>query len=305
MHLWVAREAVEEMGHLEGAAVGLLVQRQVAALGHAGDRFGQLVRAREKGQPLGDAPDLRLRDAQDLGDLGKRAAGPESGEAAHHGDALAPEALEDEVHDVVFAVVGEIHVDVGQLVERHAVFVQEAAEVEVEADGADAADLQAVAGERIGGAAARDPVDAAAAAFLQDVPHDQEVFLVADVGDDGQLLLDLRPEPGVVTRITAPEPLHDEPAQEGRGRGTILRIVAGELRLAGRQGEGAAVGNLATVREQLGMGGEELLHFGCGAKMVFAVQSFLRMRLPQESQRANALHHVIFPTVGRLGVVDG
>ena len=50
----------------------------------------------------------------------------------------------------------------------------------------------AVADERIGGAAARDPGDAAALALLQDVPDDEEVFLVADFGDDAQLFAKLR-----------------------------------------------------------------------------------------------------------------
>ena len=143
-------------------------------------------------QPLGDAADLEFGDAQHLGHFGKGAAGLEGREAAHNGRPRRAVFLEDQINDIVFAVVREIHVDVRQLVERHAVFVEEAAEVEIEADGADAADAEAIAGERIGGAAARDPFDAAPAAFLQDVPHDEEVFLVADVGDDGQFLLKLR-----------------------------------------------------------------------------------------------------------------
>ena len=193
----------------------------------------------------------------------------------------------------------------GSLLQRHAVLVQEAAEVEIEADGANAADVQAIAGERIGRAAARDPFDAAAAAFLQDVPHDQEIFLVADLGDDGQFLLELRSEAGVLFRVAALKPFHDEPAQESRRRGAVRGRVAGELRFAEGEGERAAVGDLAAVREQLGMRGKELPHFGWRPEMVFAVQALLGMRLAQERERADALHDVVLPAVGGQFVVDG
>src|ERR1043165_10005666 len=69
--------------------------------------------------------------------------------------------------------------------------------------------------------------------------------------------------------ITALETFHDEPAQERGGRGTVRRFVVGKLRLAQGEFKGAAVGDLAAVREQLGVGGEELLHFGWGPEMVF------------------------------------
>ena len=142
-------------------------------------------------EALGDAADLALGDAQHLGHFGKGAAGLEGGEAADDGGVRGAIFFEDQINDVVFAVVGEVHVNVGQFVQRHALFVEEAAEVEIETDGADAADAQAIAGERIGGAAAGDPFDAAPATFLEDVPDDEEVFLVADFSDDGELLLQL------------------------------------------------------------------------------------------------------------------
>src|SRR5439155_7997437 len=112
-------------------------------------------------------------------------------ETADHRGVLRSVLFEDQIDDVIFAVVRKIDVDVRELVECHALLVEEAAEVEIEADGADAADFQAIAGERVGRAAARDPFDAAPAALLENVPHDQKIFFVADFGNDGQLLLEL------------------------------------------------------------------------------------------------------------------
>src|SRR5437667_8377595 len=108
----------------------------------------------------------------------------------------------------------EIDIDIGQFIERHAVFVEKAAEVKIETNGAHAANLQTITGQRIGGAAAGDPFDAAPAAFLEEVPHDQKIFLVANLGDDGQLLLELRFEPSVIFRVTPLQAFHDKPAQK-------------------------------------------------------------------------------------------
>ena len=85
---------------------------------------------------FGELAHFAFRHAEHLGHFRERAPGLERGEAAHHGAMLAAVFLEDEVHHVVFAVVGKIDVDVRQLVQRHALLVQKAAEVEVEADRA-------------------------------------------------------------------------------------------------------------------------------------------------------------------------
>src|ERR1051325_6962474 len=147
--------------------------------------------AREMRQPLGDATHLVFGDAQHFRHLGKGAARLKGRETADYRGVLGAVFLEDQINDVVFGVVGEIHVNVGQLIERHAVLIEEPSEVEVEADGADVADFEAIAGERIGGAAARDPFDATPATFLEEVPDDEEIFFVTNFGDNGQLLFDL------------------------------------------------------------------------------------------------------------------
>jgi hypothetical protein len=59
------------------------------------------------------------------------------------------------------------------------------------------------------------------------------------------------------------------------------------------------------VCEQLRLRGKELLQLGYGPEMVFAIQAFTRMLLPQECQGANALHHVVLPAVCGPFVVNG
>src|SRR5213078_955583 len=96
---------------------------------------------------------------------------------------------EDELHHVVFEVVREINVDVRQFVQRHAFLVEEAPEIQAEANRANTADAEAIANQAVRRAAARDPLDAAPSAILEEIPGDEEVVLVAHVGDDAQLLL--------------------------------------------------------------------------------------------------------------------
>ncbi len=149
---------------------------------------------------FGEPAHFAFGHAEHFGHVRKRAAGLKGREAADHGAMLPAVFGEDEVHHVVFAVVREINVNVRQFVERHAFLIQKAAEVEAEADGADVGNAQAIANQRVRRAAACDPFDAMRAAVLQDVPHDQEVFFVADGADDAQFLFDLRVDALAVRR---------------------------------------------------------------------------------------------------------
>ena len=160
-------------------------------------------------QPLGNAANLEFRDAQDLGHFGKGAAALEGREAAHHGRSLRAVLLEDQVNDVVFAVVRKINVNVGQLVQLHPLLVQETSKIKIKPDRADLADAQTIADQRVGGAATRDPVNPAPPALLQQVPNHQEIFLVTDLGNDGQLLFDLRADPLGPPGIAAGHPFFD------------------------------------------------------------------------------------------------
>lgn len=115
---------------------------------------------------LGGTTHLMLGETEHLGHLCEGASGLERGEATYDRAMLASIFLKQQRHNIVFAVVREIDVDVRQLVQRNALFVEEAPKVEAEADRADAGDAQTEANERIGGAASRDPLDAALAALL-------------------------------------------------------------------------------------------------------------------------------------------
>ena len=168
---------------------------------------------------FGEFPHFAFRHAQHLGHFRKRAPGLERREAAHHGAMLAAVFLEDEFHHVVFAVVREINVDVRQFVQRHALLVQKAPEVEVEADRAHAADAEAIADQPVRRAAARDPFDAAPPAVLEEVPGDEKIFLVTDVADDAQV----PPSPAAGTDPAArpvafAQSLQHQPAQKFAGR---------------------------------------------------------------------------------------
>jgi len=107
-----------------------------------------------------------------------------------------------------------------------------------------------------------------------------------------------------VGRVTAAEAVHDETAEEIGGRGSVARPVVGELRFAEGELEGATVGEFVGIGEKFGMGHEEAAHFGGGAEMVLAIEALFGMWLAKEREGADALDDVVFPTVGRRGVVD-
>src|ERR1039458_15359 len=141
---------------------------------------------------LGEPADFAFGHAQHLRHVREGAPALERREPADHRAMLALVFAKDQIHHVVFAVVGEIHINVGQFVQRHALLIQEAPEVEAKADGAYIGDAEAIAHERIRRAAAGDPLDAMRAALLKDVPHHEKVFFVADGGNDAQFLFNLR-----------------------------------------------------------------------------------------------------------------
>src|SRR6185369_8301383 len=121
---------------------------------------------------------LMFRETEHLGDIREGASCLERRKTAHDGAMLAAKLVEDEIHDVVFAVVCEINVDVGKFVERHSFLVEEAAEVQAEADRTHVRNLQAVTDQRICSAAACDPFNVTLAAGLQQLPGDEKIILV-------------------------------------------------------------------------------------------------------------------------------
>jgi hypothetical protein len=65
----------------------------------------------------------------------------------------------------------KVDVDVGQLVQRHALRVEEAFEIEIEADRTHATDPKAIADQAVRRAAAGDPINVLPAALLQENPR--------------------------------------------------------------------------------------------------------------------------------------
>src|SRR5207247_2801963 len=140
-------------------------------------------------------------------------------------------------------------------VQRHALLVQEPSKIEAEANRANAADAEAVANQAVRRAAARDPLDAALPAILEEIPGDEEIVLVAHIGDDAQLFLDLRPHlrqghfrsrvrNDSLARVTPSQAVAHELSKKLFRRQTVRRFERGELRFAERQRKLASLRNL-------------------------------------------------------------
>lgn len=174
---------------------------------------------------LGEPADLVFGDAEHFGDIAKGGAGLEGVEPADDGGVLGAVTVEQELHHIVFAVVGKVDVDVRQLLQSHAVAVEEALEVELKTDGADVADAEAVADERVSGTATGDPADADCRALLKQVPDGEEILLVADLGNDGEFLAELGLMLPRLGTIAVSQPIMSELVQHGGWSGAILRNV--------------------------------------------------------------------------------
>ena len=252
---------------------------------------------------LGETADLKFGHAQHLGHFRHGAAGLKGRETANHRRMFQPVPRKNQVHHVVLPVVGEVDVDVRQLVQLHPLGVQKAPEIEIEPDRADAADAKTVADQRVSGAPPGDPLDAPPPAFLEQVPHAEEVFLVADRGDDGQFLLHLQADLLDTPGVAAVQPLLHQVPEEGAGRRTVRGSEHGELGSAQRQLKGAPPGQFQGMSQSGRMAAKERRHLGRRAKMVFAVQPFAGVLLPQQRARSNGLHDVPFPPVARDRIV--
>src|SRR5689334_13350146 len=165
--------------------------------------------------------DLEFRNAQHLRHVAHRAPGLIRGKTAHNGGPFGTILLENQINDVVLPVMGEINVNIRQLVERHAVLVQKAAKIKLEADRANTADAEAVADQRVGGAAAGDPLDARAAAFLQNLPYHQKIFFVTNLGNDAEFLFNLTAKLRGPLPVTPLQTLQNQFPQKSGGRGAV------------------------------------------------------------------------------------
>ena len=133
---------------------------------------------------IGEFSDFPFGDSQNLCHFRKGAFRLERREPTHDGTMFPAVLLKNQFDHVVFQVMREINVNVGQFVHRHPVLVEKPAKIEIKADGANPADLKAVANQRVRGAAACYPFNPAPPAFLEKIPSDEKILLVTDLVDD-------------------------------------------------------------------------------------------------------------------------
>src|SRR5207244_3192827 len=138
------RKAVKELRHLQRGLVRFLVDRQISDLLRLGDRLDKITGCRVR-DLLGEPTHLVVRHSKNLGDLSKGAAGLKGREATDNSRVCGTVAVKDQVDDIVLSVVGKIEINVRKFVQCHPVLVQEAAEVEIETDGTDITDPEAIA----------------------------------------------------------------------------------------------------------------------------------------------------------------
>ena len=327
VHLRVTRHPVEELRHLQRRLVGLLVERQIAGFWTGAEQFNQTRAAlwrRLVGDPtaaeaprkaLGELPDLAFPHPEHLGHFRERAPRLKGRKSAHDGAMLPAILLENELHHVVFEVVREINVDVRQFIQRHAFLVQEPPKIEAEANRANATDAEAVANQAVRRAAARDPLDAAPPAILEEIPGDEEVVLVAHISDDAQLFLDLRPHlrqwhfrsrvrNDSLARVTPSQAGAHEMSKKLFRRRAVRCFERGELRFPKRERKVTALRNFARRAEPLRMRRASRRHLGRGAKVIPSAAPLPGMLVFQQRQCANALENVVSAPVFERGVVN-
>ena len=87
-------------------------------------------------------PHEPIRHSKHLADLGDSGPRMEGIESAHHSNMAWLVQTEDLFDNLILSVVGKIQIDVGEFFQRHAVAVQEALEIQLEAHWADIADSE-------------------------------------------------------------------------------------------------------------------------------------------------------------------
>ncbi len=154
-----------------------------------GEALGQDAAAVEPVVLAGEALDLRLVQAERAADVAQRAARAVADHGGGERGALAAVLAVDVLDDLLAAVVLEVHVDVGRLVAfaRDEALDQHDAELRI-----DLGDAERPAHHRIRRRAAALAQDAGLAGEADDVVHGEEVGLVAELGDQRELVLDLR-----------------------------------------------------------------------------------------------------------------
>jgi hypothetical protein len=71
-----------------------------------------------------------LANTKDFGDISEGRAGLEGIETTDDGSVFGAVTVKQQAHDIVFAVMREVDVDVWQLLQRHAVAIEEALKIQ-------------------------------------------------------------------------------------------------------------------------------------------------------------------------------
>src|SRR5690606_6646273 len=128
-----------------------------------------------------------LVEPERLADVADRAARPIRDDRGRDRGTLARVLARDILNDLLAALVPEVDIDVGRLV---ALLRYEALDEHLHARGVDLRDAEHEADDGIRGRAAALAENPLAARELHDVVHGQEIRLVAQLGDELELVLD-------------------------------------------------------------------------------------------------------------------
>ena len=253
-------------------------------------------------EQLREPVDLIEAEAERLADLAHGAARAVADDGRGHGGAARAVAPVD-VLDHLFAPVArrQVEVDVGPLA---ALLGEEALEEELHRHGVDRRDAERIADGAVRGRAASLTEDATLATEADDVPDDEEVAGEVELGDDGQLVLEL--------------PAHavgDRPPTLARAglrelAQVALRRLAGLQRIVGKaigqvgERERTALGDAPAFADPCRRVAEERRHLFCRPEMTLGIRQQAASGLVDRRAEPDAGEDVEQRAVGRHGVSD-
>ncbi len=238
---------------------------------------------------LREAVDLLGLEPQGLADVPQRAARTVADDGGGERGALAAVLAVNVLNDLFAPLMFEIHVDVGRLV---ALLRNEALEQHRHARRIDLGDPQAIADRGVGRGPAPLAKNALRARELHDVVHGQKERLVAEFGDQAQLVLDALAH--LLRRTRRPTfagAAFREIAQMTRRRRVRGHDLLGILVAQFIEAEPAALGDLERGREQ--RRGIQLLQTAQGTQAAFAVRKQRETRRMNRGVQPNGRQHVL------------
>lgn len=268
----------------------------------------QLLAAVEPLVALGEAIDALLVQAQRLADIAHCAARAVGGQCGGQCRAVGAVLVVDVLDDLLAPLVLEVHVDVGRLV---AFAADEAFEQERRLGRVDLGDAQAIADRRVGRRTSALAQDCLLSGVAHDVVHRQEEGFVAQLFDQQQFLLYLRPNflrhaERVALSRTDPAELSQVADRRLAGRHDLGRVFVAQLverKVAAfgqpnaggqplgpqqsRQRQARAQVLLAVARQRQAAVGYRALQAGGGQRVM---QGLARARVHQHVTRGDQRH---------------